>query len=320
MNLMGEAIKKLKAANNIAIISHMNPDGDTVGSATALYFALKKAGKQAYLFCDDTPQGKLLYIKGSEFYNTEKIDKYDVCVCIDSSDISRFSGCYSEYKKSDFKINIDHHATNDRFGDLTLLDAHAAATAEVVYNLIKEYDSTLIDNTIAHCLYCALVTDSGCFAFSSVGKNTMLVASQLLEFDINQADIAYHFYKKTSINYFNLKNRVLSKARFFADNRVCLICFMAEDFVKTETTQEDTQGIINSAIDIETVEVAIAVTQIDKYQYKVSFRTKDSVDASRCAMVFGGGGHARAAGCRVSGHFEDIIDRLIKAATDSLPF
>ena len=317
-----EFIKAVDKSDSICLISHQNPDGDTCGSALALYRALKLYGKECvYIYCDSVFRNSLLTLEGIEDYNKTQVDKCDMAIACDCAEYDRMGAYLSLFNKAKIRINIDHHKTNSRYGNINIIEAGVSATCEVMYKIIKALDQkkSCLDDTVAKLLYSGLVTDSGGFTFSSVSSQTHEVASKLIAYDFSASDICEHFLKNVSLNVFNLRMRVLSKAKFFQDGKLGLIYFSQDDFLATGTAAEDTEGAINYIRDIDTVEVAVAITQTKQSNsYKVSIRTSDRVDASRIASVFGGGGHKNAAGCRISGFFEDVKDKLLKACSDEL--
>lgn len=139
-----------------------------------------------------------------------------------------------------------------------------------------------------------------------------------MSYGFDAGEVIYNVFKKTSINKFMLENRVLSKCKFYENNQVAIITFTAEDFKATSTSMNDTLGTIVSVIDIDSVKIAYAIAEAANKSYKIMIRTKNGVDASDIAREFGGGGHARAAGCRLNGYYEDIVDKLNKVARDRL--
>lgn len=314
-------IDAVQKANVISIISHQNPDGDTCGSALALFRALGKFGKKAYIYCDSDIKDSLTVLKGYENYNASEVVKCDLAIACDCADADRMGKYLDMYKRAKIKVDIDHHKTNAGYGNINIIEAGVSATCEVMYKVIKALDSIkpCFDDTVAELLYSGLVTDSGGFTFSSVSSQTHAIASELIKYDFNASAICEHFLKNVPFATFRLRARVWSNAKFFCDNKIGMIVFTQEDFKMTGTSPDNTEGAINFIRDIDGVEVAVAVTELEtKNSFKVSIRTSDSVDASRISMVFGGGGHKNAAGCRISGFFEDVKDKLIKACRDEM--
>lgn len=314
-------IKAVKNSNQIAIISHQNPDGDTCGSALALFRALTNIGKKAYLYCDSQIKESLTALKCHENYNISEAVKCDLAIACDCADIDRLGIYQSMYQRAKIKVDIDHHKTNNKYGDINIIEAGVSATCEVMYKVIKALDNEIpcFDDTVAELLYSGLVTDSGGFTFSSVSPQTHAIASELLKYNFNASLICEHFLKNVPINTFKLRARVLARTKFFDEDKIGMIVFTQEDFAMTNTSPDNTEGAINFVRNVTGVEIAVAITQLaTPNSYKVSVRTSDNVDASRITMVFGGGGHKNAAGCRISGFFEDVKDKLLKACRDEL--
>lgn len=311
----------IKRADNIAVVCHANPDGDTLGSGLALYYSLKSIGMKADIFCDDVPCGKLTYLPGCDNVRTDMPEiKPDLCIAVDCADIELIGRHSQLIKTSRFSVCIDHHPGNTRYAGLTWLEDKAAATAQTVYKLIRSMQDmgVKIDNNVAKLLYCALVTDSGAFSFSSVNSETLTIAADLIKYDIQAHKIIEHFLRTVELKVFMLKNRVLSKAKFYDNNRIAMIIYTREDFSATGTAPSDTEGIINEIRNINGVDVAVSLSQVGDFEYKVSFRTSEKAEANRIASVFGGGGHARAAGCRCRGYLEDVKEAVVKACRDYL--
>ena len=314
--IIDEIVKRIKKAQTISIFCHTNPDGDTLTCGLALQSAIKALGKECLVFCDTVIPEHFYCLKGAKDISLPVKRNFDLAISVDASDLDRLGSANKSFLSAKSHIVIDHHRTHQKFADCTLLNADAAACAEIMFDVLDALNG-LNDETAA-LLFAGMVTDSGCFSFPSTTKNTMEVASKLREFNFDPAQVIYDVFKRTNIRKFNLKNRVLSKAKFYSDNKIGIIIFRNTDFEATETTTADTDGIINNIIDIDSCEVAIAISEVNSMSYKVSFRTKALVDASDCAMTFGGGGHKQAAGCRINGYLEDIIEKLLKVANDRL--
>lgn len=316
-----EFIKAVDQSKTVAIVSHINPDGDTCGSALALYRAMNLYGKKdVYILCDGNIKGNLTSLEGSKLYNKIEPTKVDLVISCDCADMDRMGKFVDLFKKAKFTVNIDHHKTNDRYAKINIIEPGVSATCEVMYKVIKALDAIkpCLDNAVAKLLYSGLVTDSGGFTFSSVSSQTHFIASELIKYDFDASEVCERFLKRVSMNKFLLRARALSKAKFYQDGKIGLIVFNEEDFQATGTSVESTEGAINYIRDIDGVEIAIAITHMPQNSFKVSIRTSNNVDASRISTVFGGGGHKNAAGCRLSGFFEDVKERLLKACVDEL--
>lgn len=309
---------EINVANSIAIFCHINPDGDTLASGLALYAFLKKMGKDARIFCEDNVSKKLEFLPYSNMVNAEKYEKADLSIAVDVSDEDRIGvKTVNKFKKSKRSVCIDHHKTNTNFAGVTLYEPQSA-TCEIVYKLLKFIDKSLIDDSIATLIITGMVTDSGAFNYNSTTKETHEIMAELYDYNVSVSDIIYRVIRSIPYNSFKLKSRVLNNAKFYFDNKVAIVTFTKEDFDLTNTTRENTEGIVSDLIAIDEVKIAIAVTEERKESYKISFRTKDPYDSSRIASWYGGGGHKFAAGCRIDGYYYDVIDKLLKSCKDEL--
>lgn len=319
--MIEKLVKAIQSASSIAIISHISPDGDTLGSSLALYHALKNLNKNVQVFCESNIKSEMQDMECVGDYLHFSKDRFDLVIACDCADLGRLGTCVEIFDRAKMTANVDHHKTNTRFGNINIVRGDASSTCEIMYDILSQLDNkqNCFDDSIAKLLYTGMVTDSGGFSFSNVSSNTHLVASKLIKYNIDASKICEKYMQSISMNKFKLKIRVLDKARFFDDNRIGIIHFCREDFEATNTTEDQTEGIINNIRNIDGVDVAIAITDTkNQNSFKISIRTADNVDAAAIASVFGGGGHQCAAGCRANGFYEDVKDKLLKATRDNL--
>lgn len=315
-NNYGKIIETLKSAREIAVFCHTSPDGDTIACALSLYRALTPLGKTVCLLSEDEIPAKYRFLDGWQLFAKADKRSYPLAVAVDCSDADRMGGGKRPFLASPLRIAIDHHKSHVPFAHISEVQSDAAACAEIVADILDE--AGWITPTVAETLFVGIVADTGCFQFSSTTARTHETAAKLMERGIDSAQLVYDTYRRLPLNVFNLKKRVLSACRFFDEGRISLITFRKTDFEETATVPADTDGIIDSALEVADVEVAFSVSEVGDKNFKISVRTKDYVDASDLAATFGGGGHARAAGCRLNGYYEDIVDKLLKAARDRL--
>ena len=318
---LDKAKEEIDKANVVAIFCHVNPDGDTLGSGLALYNSLRMYGKTPYIFCSSEPSDNLRReIKEVEYINSVDSVKADLAIAVDAASYDMLGDKGAIFDSAKRHLVIDHHQTNTRYGDVNVVVSTAAAAAKVMYELLSlmNADKPCIDDTSARLLYLAIVTDSGAFSFDSVTSETHRIASELIKYNFSASDIIYHLIKMKKKCVFNLIHRVLNKAKFYDDDKIAVVTFREEDFTATGTTTKDTEGVINNLIDIDSVMIAISISEAGNNSYKLSIRTKHPVDASSIATFFGGGGHARAAGLRMSGFYEDVLEKIVRYATIEL--
>ncbi len=309
--------KEIERANSIAIFCHINPDCDTMCSGLALLFALRKIGKNPEIFVDaNNFSNKLKFLNGFENFQQPGKNVFDLAISVDSSDIGRIGKSSVSFLKARQRIAFDHHKSHIKFANIVALDTESASNSEIMFKFLKLRD--LVDREIAELLFTGLVTDSGCFQFSNAMQSTHQTAIELMNYGILSHSIIYNYFRKKEKAVFDLQNRVLSKARFFEDEKIAIIAFTKNDFAETGTSSSNTEGIVSNLIDIDSVLVAFTLSEEGPLNWKLSVRTKAPVDASDIANTFGGGGHVRAAGARVNGYFEDIIEKLVKLARDRI--
>lgn len=306
--------KAIDKAKNIAIISHVSPDCDTIGSGLALKTFLKKVGKERVDFYCDDEYKKLDFLGGDSPISTDSEIVYDLAIAVDVATGERMGEMRKHFYRAKNRIVIDHHKSNEFDSSILFLRASASSTAEIMYEILSDIDVKLIDKQIAEYLYSGILTDSGAFYHSSTTTVTHSTAGELYKYGINATKIYYELFKKTSYNTFLLHSNALSKTAFYEDNNIGIISFLKKDFEKCGADYSNTEGCINKLLDVDDVKIAISVAEVDTNSYKISFRSKGDIDVCVCASRFGGGGHRNAAGCRINGNYYDIIDKLVFVA------
>jgi len=311
----------LKKARSVLIICHKKPDGDTLGCGFALWNLCKFYGKPADIVCDSPPPAPYAFLPDFPALNRLSADGYDLAFALDCGDAERM-GKFRNYAQSVLSVNIDHHKTNNYFCKLNHIVPELSSTCEAVYDLLQAegvfpngIDAEILQK-IAYYLYIGISTDTGHFTHSNVTAKTLRATAELAEtgFDVHGA--ASDLYRSYSVGRMKLAARAIESLRFFRGNEIGVITLRLKDFAETGCGQADTEGIIDYAVSIGDVKVAVCVTEqeVDRL-YRVSMRSK-GLDVSKAAAVFGGGGHARASGCNIGGYYEDVIDKIVKALND----
>lgn len=298
-----EAIELIKDSDNIYIVSHVQPDGDNIGSTLALGLAIKKLkGKVNIVKVDDIPS-YLMFLPGVDMIKEQDITApIDLLISLDSSDLDRL-GIGKEFTlKAKKIINIDHHITNENFGHINIVSPSSAATAEIVYDFIRELGIS-IDKDIATCIYTGISTDTGSFVYSNTSSRTHLIAAELLKIGIDAELININLYQSKSMPSAKLFINALSHLETYLDDKVGLVSITQEMLMENNAKMEDTEGIISFIRGIDTIEVACILKEIDEEEIKVSLRSKKHIDVSKICRKFNGGGHIRAAGCTI---YEEI--------------
>ncbi len=297
--------------NKVLIFSHNRPDGDTVGSATALRLALTKLGKQVDLVCDSPIPEKFFIVKGADcFLRTEEVnDSYDGFIAVDCSTHSMFNGAYNLFTKNKNNFNIDHHVSNSKYAKYNCVEDRASCS-ELLLDVIESLGVKL-DSDIANCLLLGIVTDTGNFAHSNVTSKTLMCASKLVENGANLHLISQKMFKDQSKNRATLYARTMSNIRYYLDDAVAVITITKKDLEECDAVDSMTEGFIDFPLTVRTVEVAISILEVGEKRYKISFRSKGKVNVNEIASIYGGGGHVLASGAMLNGYLEDVIDKLV---------
>lgn len=303
-------IKLIKASDNIVILSHTAPDGDSIGSSLALYNSMVSYGKKVKIIIDDEVPNIYRFLKGADkVQQVNNNDNFDLAIVIDSSDIGRL-GKSAKYLINKKTINIDHHISNNEFGTYNIIDPNAAATAEIIYRIIKILGIEICQE-IAECLYTAIVTDTGQFQYSNTTSITHQIAGDLLNCDIDPSRLFRLIYQNNTKEKMKLIGEAINSLEFYFNDKISSITLTKDLFARIGAKDEDAEGIINYARDINSVEVALLFRENSDGKIKVSFRSKDSIDVNTLAEKFGGGGHKRASGATIPGNISFVKEQVL---------
>lgn len=304
LNLITEALKK---AGNILILTHLNPDGDALGSTAGFKLMLEKMGKKATILLEKEP-APMFSVFGDNFSWGEAKEDFDLVVALDCGDKKRLGEC-EEYFKGN-TISIDHHISNSRFADINYVVPDASATGEIVYEFIK-HSGVEFTPEMATVLYGAILTDTGGFMFSNTTKKTHLIAGELIGlgadyYTLNKKLIQEKDYKRHLVSAYAIEN-----AEFEADGKICICLFDNELCNKLQMDDEDLAGLAQVTRSITGVEVGVLITEISEGIIKVSLRSDELCNVSQVAEAFGGGGHIRASGVRFREKLPSEVKELI---------
>lgn len=288
---ISEAADFIKAHDDFLIISHANPDGDTLGCAFALCRALQKLGKKAKNVCADEISHRYDFMK-------EAVDTPDfepkTFITVDVAD-KKLLGDFEKPYGDKINLAIDHHISHVDFAEHLVLEPDAAAAAQTVYKLILELGGgELFDDKIAACLYTGISTDSGCFKYSCATAETHRIAAELLGYDFDHAHLDFVFFDMKTKARIALEEKIYHDMEFRFDGKCALVALTKEQLVSVDI--EDSNGLSAIPRMIEGVEVGIVFKQRGN-GWKASLRSNSDVDVQKICSVFGGGGHVKAAGC-----------------------
>lgn len=302
----------LKAHDNILILTHAHPDGDTLGSGFALLRALLQLGKTARVINDDEIPEKYSYLFEDL---TPQQFKEDYIVAVDVATENLLGGLQHIYSGK-IDLCIDHHLTNTQYAqNLLLRDTPAAC--EIVYDVINEL-GTGIDKKTADCLYTGISTDTGCFRYASTTAHSYRIAARLIELGANNGLINRKMFETKSKTYVNLERLALNGLQLFCKDRVAVMTVTQEMYAKTGSNEQETEALAPLTRQIEGVEIGITIREKKDKTCKASLRTYESVNAAELAKFFGGGGHAQAAACRFDCSVEEAKKRIIEKCAEIL--
>ena len=300
---VSEAAQILKENDRFVIVTHVNPDGDTLGSAFGLMRALKKLGKSAKVV-NEKPIPKdfgFITAAGDEFEGDETI------VAVDIADSKLMGALENEYKDRTL-LCIDHHGSNTGYAQNLLLESSAAAACEIIFKVIKEL-GVEIDSDMATALYTGISTDTGCFRYSNVTADTHIYAAQLIEKGAEHVKSDTLMFETKTMSYFMLQKMALEKMEVLFDGRVAIVTLTRKMFEESGADENCADAIKAIPRQIEGVLIGITIRE-DEEAIHVSFRTHAPYDASEICRRFGGGGHARAAGCEFRLGDSDVKKKL----------
>jgi len=318
---MKQIIQQLKNSRSVLIASHVNPDGDAIGSLLAMGLALDALNIKATLYNEsDIPAVYRFLPEIKRIQNQiSRVHAYETAIILDCSNLDRIGRATDIVTQIPMVINIDHHSTNTRFGERQLIDDKACATAELVFRLLKEMDVP-ISTAMATSIYTGIVTDTGSFRFSNTNASAFEICNEMVLLGVKPKHIARHLYGSYSLGRIKLLNQALGSIEISNNGSLSLMTLTQNMLRKTGTQPEDADGLIQYARKIEDVKVAALIQEqangrkhvsADK-NYHVSLRSDGSIDVAAIAATFGGGGHPSAAGFNLESTL-DKIKETIKA-------
>ncbi len=317
-----DCIEAINTANKIVITAHPKPDGDALGSSLSLKYALEKAGKQIVATgLVPVPNRYKSFVRPDDIKSIDTAIAMgpELIIALDAGSIDRIPEELRKLKGKVKILNIDHHISNIGFGDINLLDTEACSTGEIVYQLLLAGDYK-IDKEIATLLWMAIITDTGRFAYSNTTPRAVHAAAELLHYGVDTEDVDRKIYRQLTKAELNIRKTSIHNLQFRHDGRVAFVSLSTAEFDAAGCTTSDTEDIIEIPRCIEGVDVAILFYE-DKEKpgrINVSMRSNGYCDVSALCVEFGGGGHTKAAGCRVKGNIKDTQENILKAVISKL--
>lgn len=298
----------LNKCKNILIIGHMRADGDCLGAGLALKLALEKCGKAVDFVCD-SELPPFDFMPFFDTVNKPALTSYDAVIAEDCGDKLRMGKYKANFNSAKVTLNIDHHISNNNFGEYNFVKPALSSTCEVLYDLIKPLN--LIDKDIAICLFVGLSTDTGHFIHNTTTQKVFAMASDLMSYGLDASEISSDIYQQNTLEKTLLISKALASIRMYMDNKVGIIVITSEMLESCSCTIVDTEGVIDYLMKVGAVKVGLCITEQRKNSYKVSIRSKGA-NVAKVAEEYGGGGHVRASGFVINGFLQDAIDSIVK--------
>ncbi len=302
----------IKQSKKILIVSHVNPDGDALGSTCALYSAIYKRFKKKCDMCTlsyVSPIYKFLpnIEHAKQTYDSSLV--YDLVITVDVAAIDRIGHIQHLFEKAKTTINIDHHKTNIGFGDFNYIIPEASSTGEVLYKMFKN-SGWEIDKDTAEGLYTAILTDTGGFRFDNTTEYVFQAAAELVKLGVNPNKIYTHCYELKSKSFVMFQNYCIKKAVFSDDDKIAYTTVYRRDLEDYNAKEDYTEGLAEILRAIDTTDIAFVVKELEPKVCKVSMRSK-KYDVAKISSAFGGGGHSRAAGCTIKSNVETAVKKIL---------
>ncbi len=319
---MNQIIDHLLKSKHVLLATHINPDGDALGSLIAMGLSVAALNKDVTLYNENPLPAVYRFLPSINriVHHADAMDSYDTAVILDCGDLERIGKLHSEMTRVPVIINIDHHVTNTGFGDLKFIDTSASATAEIIYRLICKM-GVPISRDVATSIYTGILTDTGSFRFSNTSRAAFDICSKMMGLGVDPHDVAQHVYGTYSLGRIKLLNLAIDSIEISKNGKLSLMTLFQSMLDETGTQTEDIDGFIHYAKRIEDVKVAVLIRELPApkaglpgNRYHVSLRSDGTTDVSKIAASFGGGGHFSAAGFNIDSKFADLKKQIFELA------
>lgn len=312
-----EIAELLRSRQKFAIMSHVRPDGDALGSTLALALSLRELGKEVRAWNEEGVLEKYSFLPAAELLTTPgEPEDFDVAIALDTATRNRLGTSLHGVRNASLWLNIDHHPSNPRYGDLNYIDPTAPATGQILFDLLTAADLPMTPE-IAENLYAAISTDTGSFQYPNTTARTFEIAAELIRRGVNVGRTSQLLYENYPRRRIELLRDLLSTMEFACDGRLAWFSLSQASAEALQVLPEDNEGLIDHLRAIEGVVVAIFFEELTDGKVRVSMRSKTpAVDVCAICVGFGGGGHTLAAGARVAGSLPEVCRKVVEKTCD----
>ncbi|MFO1482309.1 MAG: bifunctional oligoribonuclease/PAP phosphatase NrnA [Verrucomicrobiaceae bacterium] len=316
-----EIAAAMRSAQRIAIVSHVRPDGDAVGSLLGLVLSLRALGKEVIALLEDGVPENLAFLPGTDTVIQPGGEPLgvDLAIALDTAAHDRIGErCKALFDQVPLLMNIDHHPTNPGYGQLNFIDADSPATGQIIYNILSEHGLP-IDDAVRQNLFIAISTDTGSFQFSSTNARSHRIAAEMMDAGLDTARLSQLVYQSYPLRRLELMRAMLNEMQFRADGRIVSWQLTQKFMDEISMLPGDTEGLIDTLRQIDSVVSCVIFEDVAGGKVRVSARSKDSrLDVSAICGQFGGGGHKMAAGARLRGPIGDAAEKFLQALEDEV--
>lgn len=312
--------QELSAASSVLIGTHLNPDGDAIGSALALSHYLNDQGIRNEVLCHHAPPANLVFLPGSsKVRQAPSGNGFDLAVILDLDSLERLGSTQQYFVNIPRMVLVDHHVPHQAPGDLRIVDPEAPATALILARLLFEMEGEVTPE-IATCLLTGIVTDTGSFRFRNTTPEALSCSAQLLELGADINLVSDEIYQRKPLAGARLFGRLLERMQLECEDKLCYGTISFKDFEETGARDEDTEGFVNELLSLSTVDISALMLEVKPGRVRVSLRSRGDYDVAAVAREVGGGGHKNAAGCSFSGTLEETQELLVPRLRHCLGF
>ncbi len=311
---VSQAAQLVQQAQSIIIASHENPDADGLSCTLALGLAFKKLGKQVRMYNPDPVPQNLRFLPAWDQITSQlnADENFDLAIIVDLGEPTRVGGAFANLKNVTHWMAVDHHGQGAYPLAHNFLDSTASSSGIMVYRLFNELNIA-ITKDLATLIYTSISADTGSFKYSNVNAECLQVASRMVALGVDVWQVAEYLWEIAPVEKIKLLAQILPTLTMFEKNQIAMLTITLDDLNKSGASSELTEGFINIPRSIDSVEIAAIIREVSENLYKISLRSKHYADVSSVCAQFGGGGHARAAGCKIKGSFNEVQQQLLNA-------
>jgi phosphoesterase RecJ-like protein len=306
-------IDLIRGSTSFLVTSHLDPDGDSVGCQLAIYSVLKRLHKNVKVICEDGVPPSYAFLEGAGDVLASRAEAgaagCDVAMVVDAGTLERIGWVADLVGRCGTVVNIDHHRSNNSFGDLNLVVTSAGACGEIVYQVLRDLGVELV-RAEAEALYVAILSDTGCFRFPTTTASTLRIAAHLMEVGVKPYRVASQIYWRKPLASLKILGEALSSIEVTEDGMVATMDVTRAMYRSSGANDVDTEGFANYPRSIDGVAIGVLLRETEEGRFRVSLRAAEGYDVDAVARVFGGGGHTTAAGFRIEGRLDEVKSRV----------